>query len=261
MRRARFERYHLNRKTTSAVKLFPAELWANGNGPFPLDLDGRTCHGGFDWGWKDDLAALALVFPLDVQEETSIDEEGQEHTDYRRRYACLVDCWIPEGTARDLSIEPWASWIKQGFLRVTRGNTTDTAAIYGRVGRLCEQYAIQSIAMDPNNCREFGSRVEPEFGIEPFWFGQTHGKYNEPTRELLDALKQKRFFHGDNELLAWTAGNVVGSEDSREYVKPEKKRSREKIDPMCALIMGLSECLFAEREGPSIYSQGESLIL
>lgn len=248
----RFERYHLNRKVTATTRLFPAKLWKLGNADLP-DLEGRDCHGGFDWGWKDDLAALALVFPLDTVEVTYVDDDGSEYNSQKRRFATLVDAWIPEDCARDLTRDPWRTWIDNGYLRVTSGNTTDTAAIYGRIGVLSQKYNIRTIALDGNNCRELGSRVEPEFGIEPFVFGQTHGKYNEPTRELADALRQDRFVHGCNPLLAWTAKNVASSEDGRGYVKPDKKRSKDKIDPMCAVIMGLSECMFAESEGPSIY--------
>lgn len=243
VRKHEFLRYHLNKRVTADTKLFPQELWAGGAGELP-DLAGLPCHGGFDWGWKDDLAALALVFPL---ETIAVGGSESEAPDFKRTYATKVRAWIPEDTPRDLTAEPWASWIRDGHLIVTRGNSTDTAAIYSYVREVSDKYGIKTIAMDPNNCREFGSRVQPEFGIEPFWFGQNHGKYNEPTRELMAALNEGRFNHGNNPLLAWCANNVLGSVDSREYVKPEKKRSKDKIDPMCAVIMGLSECLFAEQ--------------
>lgn len=246
-RRNAFTRYHGNRKVTAATKLITRKLWALGAGELP-DLTDRIAHGGLDWGWKDDLAALALAFPLDA-----VEVDGE----FRRRYAITVDAWCPEDSDRDLSQEPWATWIDEGWLTVTAGNTTDTAAIYARVAELVERYAIRSIAMDPNNCREFGSRVEPEFGIAPFWFGQTHGKYNEPTRELVTGLRQRRIHHGDNPLLAWSAQNVIGSEDSRGYIRPDKKRSKDKIDPFCAAVMALSECLFAEREAPGFYESND----
>jgi len=246
----RFMRYHLNKKVTATTKLFPPKLWANGNGELP-DLEGMICHGGLDWGWKDDLAALVWVFPL---ETVAVGGNDTEEPECKRTYAALAKCWCPEDGPRNLALEPWATWINEGWLDVTAGNSTDTADIYRYVRESLDKYSIRTIACDPNNCREFGSRVQPEFGIEPFWFGQNHGKYNEPTRELAAALNEGRFFHGSNPLLAWCANNVLGSVDSREYVKPEKKRSKEKIDPICALIMGLSECLFTEQEAPSVFA-------
>lgn len=245
------ERYHCNRLVSSTTKSIPSDLWARGKKD-PPNLESRQCRGGLDWGWKDDLTALALVFPLEA-----VKVKGE----WRRTYACKVQCWIPEATQRDLTAEPWQSFIDAGDLIVTPGDVTDTAAIYQYVEECQSLYGIESMAMDPNNCREFGSRVQNEFGIEPIWFGQTHGKYNEPMRELKGALREKRFYHGGNELLAWSADNMMESTDGREYIMPAKKKSKDKIDPMCALIMALSECLFAEREGPSIYEEPGNLLL
>jgi len=242
-------------------KILPAELWANGSGELP-DLVGRECHAGFDWGWRDDLAAMALVFPLDyktveVQPEAGT-TDAEPFQEQRRTYAALVRAWCPAAAPRDLHAEPWASWINAGWLTITPGNTTDTSAIYSQLKADSETYGIKTIAMDSNNCREFGSRVNTLFGIEPFWFGQTTSKYNEPTHELVNALKEKRFFHGDNDLLSWSAGNLVVETDSREYIRPAKKQARDKIDPMVALIMALSECQFAEKAPPNPYADANN---
>ncbi|WP_428303899.1 terminase large subunit [Lacipirellula sp.] len=242
-----FLRYRCNTKVTALTKLISSDLWARGGGKLP-DLKDLTGRGGFDWGWKDDLAAMALTFPLD---RVAVGDE------LLRSYATLCQAFIPESTKRNLAEEPWAGWIAGGWLKVTAGETTDTAAIYGQLAEWQELYGIRSWAMDPNNCREFGSRIQAEYGIEPFWFGQTHGRYNEPTRELITAVRERRFFHGDNPLLAWSMQNIIASTDSRGYIKPEKRKSKEKIDPACAVIMSLSECLFGEREAASFYDSHE----
>ena len=262
-----FTRYHCNRQVTSVDKLLPAELWAMGGGELP-DLTGRECHAGFDWGWRDDLTALAMVFPLDaVEVDVSTTSEAGDTTEakeQRRRYAAIVRAWCPERAPRDLMAEPWAGWVKAGWLTITPGDTTDTAAIYAQLKQDAATYGIKTIAMDPNNCREFGSQVKGLFGIEPFWFGQTNYKFNEPTRELVQALREKRIQHGDNGLLSWAASNLVVEQDTREYNRPAKKQARDKIDPVVALIMGISECQFAEKAPDNPYmasSDNASLIL
>lgn len=271
-KRNAFARYHGNRLTTSVAKLITPELWATGAGPLP-DLDGMTGHAGFDWGWKDDIAALAMVFPLehvdppDVVESLAAPAVDDVHADdqpppRKRRYAVRVWCWIPEHGPRDLTAEPWAGWIRDGWLRVTPGNSTDTQAIYDCVEHeVLEQYGVGSVAMDPNNCREAGAQMANRFGVETFWFGQTCGKYNEPTRELVEALKEGRLLHGDNPLLAWAATNLVVATDNRDYMMPAKKKAKDKIDPMVAMIMGLSECIFAEQAAASYYDENDLEIL
>ncbi len=233
-----FLRYRCNTKVTSLAKPITKELWARGAGPLP-ELANLSCCGGYDGGWKDDLAAMALCFPLDG---VAVGDEC------RSRYALKVQCFIASQTPRNLAEEPWASWIRDGWLTVTPGETTDTRALYSQVEEWQALYGIRSWAMDPNNCREFGSRMVSEYGFEAYWFGQNHGKYNEPFRELMAALRERRIVHGDNPLLAWSMQNVIASTDSRGYIKPEKKKSKEKIDPACAVIMALSECLFGNPE-------------
>lgn len=248
----RVMRLRMNRLVSSAVRPVTSEMWATGNLPLP-ELEGRTCHAGMDWGWKDDLTALVYCFPLDPVEIGGTS---------KRRVAVLADVWIPRDGARNLAEEPWASWIRDGHLRTTPGEITDTETVYQTISERQKQFSIATVAVDPNNAREFGERIQAEHGIDAFWFGQTCGKYNEPTRELLDMLHEGRLIHGGNPLLAWFALNLVLKSDYRDYMMPCKKHAKEKIDGAVALIMALSEVMFAEKDvGPSIYAQPGNLIL
>lgn len=238
-----FKRYHGNRYVSSATKVISREAWALGNEPLP-PLDGQRCYIGFDWGWRDDLAALARVFPLD---EVKVGDQ------YRRRYAIECDAWVPRECKRDLQREPWASWIRSGLLRVTEGDTTDVDAIYEHTHRLTKRYEIGSVAFDPNNAREFSTRCANDWGLQTFPFLQAAKKYNEPLREFLAALREGRIIHGGNQLLGWCAQNLTVKEDEAGYWMPSKRRSRDKIDPIVAVLMALSECMFADRPSRSVY--------
>jgi len=232
-----FTRLNTNLRVTSKNKVITSELWASGNEALP-DLTGLTSHGGLDWGWKEDIAALAYVFPLEP-----VEIEGT----LKRRVAVKLRAWIPENGRRDLTMEPWHSWIhKDKCLEVTHGQVTDPQSIYGAIEEDGATFGIGTIAMDPNNCRAPGVHIETELGIPSFWFGQTCGKYNEPVQEFLDMLVEGRLVHGGNPLLAWSAMNLVLRKDGRGYRMPDKERSEEKIDPICAVIMALSEVMFAE---------------
>lgn len=225
-----FLRYYANQRVASFYKLITPELWKQGAGELP-DMAGWQCHAGFDWGWKNDLAALSLVFP----------HEGQ----------WFIRCWawIPSECARDLHQEPWAGWIRDGWLTVTDGNTTDYEAIYKVTKEVIEQYQVLSMAADPNNCREYLTRCVNEWGLEAYEFFQTCKKYNEPVRTFVERLRKGLVRHGDNPLLSWCANNLTVREDPSEYVMPAKAKSADKIDPMCATIMAFSECMFSEAEG------------
>jgi phage terminase large subunit-like protein len=234
-----FRRYHCNLKTSSLTKAIAPELWATGNAPLPA-LEGLACHGGLDIGWRDDLAALALVFPLG---------DGEA-----RRFAVRIRCWIPRECRRDLTLEPWATWIRNGTLIVTEGNTTDPEAIYKEIETAKRVYQLGNVALDGNNARALGTHLENVLDVRVFEFAQTCRKYNEPTRLLLQLLHEGRLIHGGDPMLAWCANNVTTKADSSNYIMPSKKASGDKIDPIVATIMALSECVYAAAgDGPSPY--------
>ena len=246
LKRHSFRRYHANKLTTSLNRLISHDAWKAGSDKLP-DLSDRECYAGYDAGWRDDLAALGFVFPLD-----EIDVGGQ----MKRQYAIRADVWLPDGCKRNLLVSPFKEWIDDGLLTVTQGNTTDIQAIFNCLEKRNEEYAIRVLAYDPNNAREFSTKAENEYGIETYGFQQTTKKYNEPIRELLAALAEGRILHGGDSLLAWCATNMAVKYDSADYVMPVKKRSQDKIDPIVAILMALSEAMYAE-QGPS-YNYYES---
>lgn len=232
-----FRRYKLNQKVSSRLKAFSPELWRKGSAPLSA-LDGRRCFAGLDMGWRNDLAALVLVFPVD-----EVDAGGEPRTVFE----VLCFAWLPEETERDMVREPFRSLIADGSIRITDGNVTDHRAIIATILECAARYDLQTIGADPNNARAVLTELTDE-GLSVFEFFQTCRNYNEPTKALLDALDGGRVRHGGDALLSWCADNVVLRTDSAGYVMPDKAKSSEKIDPIVALLMAISEALFGGPE-------------
>lgn len=245
--RNEFKRYHCNRLTYSASRAITPEQWANGAAPIPWDLvEDAEAYVGFDWGQRDDLTALAIVWRLPNPDDR-----------FAERYAIHAKCWTPEDGARNLLREPWCDWVRDGHLGATVGNSTDPQPVWQQLLDWEEKYWIKSVAADRVGGREFLTRVENERGIEVYDFPQTHAKYHEPVLELEKALEEGRIMHGNNPLLAWCAGNLVLKEDNAGYVMPAKRKSRDKIDPIAAVLMALSEAMYAQRALRSSYYDDE----
>lgn len=246
------KRYHCNKLSTSSERLFRHEQWAKGKAPIPWDkIDAAECpaYCALDWGWKDDLAALGWVFDLGLAKNA----DGE----WKRRWAIHADVWVPRSGVRDMGLSPWREWAEKGWITVTDGKTTDTGAIYRTFADHWNQWDVRGVAFDANNAREWGSLIEREYGLKPYPFPQNYTKYNEPTREFSVAMAEGRIVHGGNPLLAWAAANTIAKKDASDLIMPDKRRSREKIDPIVAVIMALSEALFAERKGASFYDDNE----
>ena len=70
-------------------------------------------------------------------------------------------------------------------------------------------------------------------------------------KELGKLIASNELAHGNNPVLTWMADNLVAREDPAGNIKPDKEKSREKIDGMVALIMGLDRA--TRHAGPSVY--------
>ncbi len=226
-----FRRYYANQQVASFYKLITPQLWARGNGELP-DLDGRGCHSAMDWGWRDDLAALWLVFPL---------EESNQ-------YALKGWAWCPEDAEHDFSKEPWRTFKARGWLTITEGDTTDPDAIYNQFKICLETYEVNTLAVDPNNAREFATRAANEWGVDTVDFWQSCRRYNEPTRAFVQAIQDRRIINGNNGLLAWAINNMAVKSNSDDYIMPSKNKSSGKIDPAVACIMAFGQAIFNETE-------------
>jgi phage terminase large subunit-like protein len=241
--RHQFRRYHGNKLTYSFNKSFTAEMWERGNGRIP-QAQLKSGFAGVDLGWCDDIAAIGYVFPLDY-----VSIEGQS----KRRYAIFADAFCPRNGRRELSREPWRTWIQSGRMMVTESEWTDTAPMYEKLAKRNKDFGIKVVAYDPANAREFATNVVNELRIETFNFQQSHSKYHEPLREFKQALLEGRILHGGCPLLGWAATNVVEEENAKGHRMPSKGRSIDKIDPFVAVLMAFSEAMFADRQSRSVY--------
>ena len=68
---------------------------------------------------------------------------------------------------------------------------------------------------------------------------QTHTAFAAPMKELERLLKSGMLHHGANPILRWCMANLVVKADHDGGLKPDKRRSHEKIDAVVALTMAL----------------------
>lgn len=224
-------RYYMNVIVRSRAKLFDMNHWIACNEQDRPDLAGRECCGGIDLGWRDDLAAFYLCFPIE-----------------KDRFASMGWAWTCEDNPhRDLAREPYASWIRAGRLIVTPGDVFDPAALVAKVKQCRKRYRIQSIALDVDNARSVELELVNQLCLKLYAFGQSCRKYNEPILELKETIKAGDLITDGDDLLAWSAANAVGKRDAAGLVMPDKSHSEDKIDPVVAFIMAFSESLYHRR--------------
>ena len=220
-----FRRFRLNQWTRQETRYIPMNKW-RGKCAEPFDsamLLGRPCYGGLDLASIQDLAALVLLFEVD----------GLTY--------CLPKFWIPEGNIEQRCRRdnvPYDTWVRQGYITATPGNTIDYDYIENELEKLGKIYQIQEIAYDRWGSAQIIPHIEM-MGFTIMTFGQGWKSMSNPTKALLREILNGTFRHNSNPVLTWNADNLMVMTDAAANVKPDKEKSTEKIDGLVATIMAL----------------------
>jgi len=237
-----FRQLYLNQWVDSAVRWISSDAWNGCEEVFDEDdLRGQECYAALDLAYRDDVAALVLLFPHDGE-----------------TFRMLCYFWIPECGKRDRTRPPMSQWIKNGFVTTTPGNSTEFGAIRKKINEIQNQFFIRKLAVDPWNARQLSSELITD-GIDVVDFPQTMKNFTEPTKEFESLIKAKKIRHNGNPVMTWMMSNVMVETDSSGNYRPSKKKSTEKIDGAVAAIMALAVAGPAFRA--SIYETREMIVL
>ena len=62
--------------------------------------------------------------------------------------------------------------------------------------------------------------------------------FNEPIKDFIEAIRDKRVMHDGSPLLRWCMNNAVLIRDRQDRWMFDKRDSSDKIDPVVAMVMG-----------------------
>ena len=244
-----FRRLHLNQWTQQDERWLDLTAWDECGDPFdPALLEGAECYAGLDLSSSSDLAALVLDFPAEAGEE---DDEGNPV----ERHAWIPFFWIPADNMVERALKdrvPYDAWARDGLIQTTEGNVIDYGFIVKAIDELGQRFNIREIAFDRWGAFQISQQLTA-MGFELVGFGQGFVSMSSPTKELMRLVLSKRLQHGGHPVLRWMADNMVVSTDPAGNVKPNKQKSREKIDGMVAGIMALDRAIRHESAKKSKY--------
>jgi phage terminase large subunit-like protein len=229
-----FLRFRLCVWTTSFSAWMPMDKWDLCLRPVdPELLKHRRCWGGLDLSTVMDVSAFVLVF-----EPTEADPFW--------RVLCfffLPQDNIPFRCKRDRV--PYDVWEREGLFELTEGNVIDYRAIRARINQLRDDgFEIEEIAFDRWNSTDIVTNLG-EDGFTMVDIGQGFASMAAPTKRLLELVLRGELAYDGNAVLRWMISNVIVKMDPAGNIKPDKQKSREKIDGAVALIMAISRVMGA----------------
>lgn len=220
----RFTRYHANRLVSSTEKAFDMAQWRACQGELSDWKKADCVCAGVDLGSRDDLAAFALCarFPLGERDGKPI-----------YRYELKTSVYISDETERDLTKQPFANWVysdlikkKQYAILALRDDLIDDL----------KHYRCKTVAYDPYNAQALGEELTKE-GFTAARMAQNCSSFNEPIRDFLQCITDRRLRHDGHPVLQWAAKNAVIVRDRSDRWMFDKRSSDEKIDPIVASVM------------------------
>lgn len=221
-----FRRLKLNEWTEQSTRWMDKQAWMKAAGQVDEgSLKGRECYGGLDLSSTLDLTALALDFPIE------------------NKHKAIFRFWLPKDGLKeriDRDRVPYDAWARDGFLTLTDGPVVDYKAIRLEIKVLNERFNIKEIAFDRWNATQIATQLGDDDGFNMVKFGQGYVSMSWPTKELMTLVLSKRIEHGGHPVMNWMIANTVVSSDPAGNLKPDKKKSRHKIDGVYALVMAIA---------------------
>ncbi len=236
-----FKTKRLNLWVDAAVTWIPSETWK------PLArVDwqpprGSVCYGGIDLGHTSDISSFALFFP-EYNYLTVKHYVAQEAAEYAARGNISYNDWIADG-----------------HLIPTPGKTTDYEYIENDVYAAAEEWEINFIGYDTYHSQLFIDRLKDNLGttfaaekkedgavkweyhsvMRPF--NQRFSSLGPPTAMFEEMILSGKLCHDGNPVTGWMLGNVALDHDAAGNMKPNKARSKDKIDGIVASAMAIGE--------------------
>lgn len=185
------------------------------------DLVGMECYAGLDLSSTNDIASICYTFP-----------SGREVRLLTRHY-------LPEAVLQDVANKNRAvyrQWVKAGWIRTTPGDCIDYDRIRDDILRDAERFNISLVGFDTWNATHLRTQLQGAgLDVEPF--PQTYLRFSPVAKSLEVFVNRKVLRHNGDPVLAWAISNVVMESDANANIKPNKKKSANKIDPAVAALM------------------------
>ena len=211
-------------------------------------LKGRIGVAAADLAATIDITALVLVFPPAAARTEMVDDPEKPgkkkeivHPADDNWYV-LPYFWIPEDNIEKRVKRDgvrYDVWVREGFVEKTPGNACDSVPVTAKLKELAQDFDIREVAFDRWGAQDFVNNATGE-GFLMVQFGQGYQSMSAPMKQLLKLVLKGQIVHAGNPVLRWMASNVVASTDPAGNIKPDKEKSKEKIDGIVATIMALS---------------------
>lgn len=219
---AEFRTKCLNRQASGARGWTDLLKWKRCDGAVDLArMERLPCWAAFDLASTSDMCSWRLLWA-----------DGDDWFTWGRR-------WVPGAAVaqrNERGTVKYEPWVVAGFITQTEGNVADYAVIERDILADYERFKPKQLAYDPWNAQQMVNSLTDK-KLPMMQFRQGPGSYHPAMQALERAYVSGHFHHGGDPVLFWQAANLVARKDVNSNQAPDRQRSADKIDDMCALLM------------------------
>lgn len=200
---------------------------------YPVDIHGLSVYAGFDLSKRNDLTSVSFILPYLTDQR---DENGKQIPNYILHTHSFIPTREKLAEHIQMDHQPYDAWERMGLLTVTDTPIVDQAAVVKYAFDWIKEYNlhIECLAFDPAGASATMMELSNAgYDVEEVW--QSHRSLNDATVGFRDAVYQGRVHYLPNPLLNFAIANAI-IKSSDGYIKIDKDKNRERIDPADATI-------------------------
>lgn len=254
-KRSEFFQKNLNIIVCSRDKIVTPEAWAACRCELSNWTAADRIHGAGDLGRSNDMAGSAVVARFDLTDDNGVDFQ---------RFEIRSRAWTCEDRHEDVKTGQVARWIQEDLLSESSGDQILFSEVEDWIVTQSGLWGVRTWAYDPAFGPMLGQRLQEVHGLTVFSFTQSAYHYNNVTRLLPRLLTEvhtvggkpvRALGHDGDPVLAWMMTNLIVRKNAKDEWMPDKGASPQKIDIAVSVLMALSECLYSEDGGKSVYAR------
>lgn len=213
---------------------------------------GQTCFLGLDLASTSDITALVAFFSY---------RKENEHGDREEHFDIFPFFWVPIETAerrsRGIDVD-YLEWGRQGYIELTDGGSVDYNLIKKKIIWLHDNFDIDVLGYDKWNSSQMIIDLQleaPSLTLDPVQMYLS--VISAPTKELEHLIMSNRIKHFGHPILRWMMQNVMIKTDTNGNIRPDKGKSKNKIDGIVACIIALAAHMSTDYGDPNLVYSGK----
>ncbi len=230
--------------TQQADVWIPLERWAACKGAISsASLVGRECYVGIDLSEMIDLSSVVLIFPREVERDTTVDGPSLD-----RAIDVLAYFWMPRNTLLRRAQEdamPYPEWEAAKHITATNGDIIDHDAIADFVlNVVCKKYHVRRVGFDKACATAMVTRLRRYLGDEiVIEVPQGFMHLSAPSRTFEALIVSGNLQHDGNPVMSMCVANMAIEENTWRQIRPVKINQRKRIDGGVACIDAIAAML------------------